>query len=224
MSGDGGGVGGENALDFVPQRHILHMLRVSYAFSALRSLSRMLLFSNLSGRYPMKCQVRIALCFLSLLVAGSIAKAQMENLGQSGLLSATSVQLTTSNYYFAKPNELTIVVNVIGNVTRPGRYEISKSIDLVNLIALAGGATVDGTLSEIKITRLLEAEGRITRGEFEVDLEEIAKVRPQDLVLSPGDVIQIGYSSWTTWRDVFTVLVSAAVIVTAVSYVAIARQ
>ncbi|MBP1648436.1 MAG: hypothetical protein H6Q30_1881, partial [Bacteroidetes bacterium] len=35
---------------------------------------------------------------------------------------------------------------------------------------------------------------------------------------------QIGYSSWTTWRDVFTVLVSAAVIVTAVSYVAIARQ
>ncbi|MBP1648984.1 MAG: hypothetical protein H6Q30_2429, partial [Bacteroidetes bacterium] len=106
----------------------------------------------------MKCQVRIALCFLSLLVAGSIAKAQMENLGQSGLLSATSVQLTTSNYYFAKPNELTIVVNVIGNVTRPGRYEISKSIDLVNLIALAGGATVDGTLSEIKITRLLEAE------------------------------------------------------------------
>jgi hypothetical protein len=149
---------------------------------------------------------------------------QMNHLGQSGLLSATSVQLTTSNYYFAKPNELTIVVNVIGNVTRPGRYEISKSIDLVNLIALAGGATVDGTLSEIKITRLLEAEGRITRGEFEVDLDEIAKVKPQDLVLSPGDVVQIGYSSWTTWRDVFTVLVSAAVIVTAVSYVAIARQ
>ena len=91
----------------------------------------------------MKCALRLSLFVLVLTLAGSVARAQLDQLGQSGLLSATSVQQTTSNFYFAKPNELTIIVNVIGFVQKPGRYEISKSIDLVNLIALAGGAVPD---------------------------------------------------------------------------------
>ncbi len=172
----------------------------------------------------MKRIVCIVVLFSLVLLAGSFAQAQIDQLGQSGLLSATSVQQTTSNYYFAKPNELTIVVNVIGFVQRPGRYEISKSIDLVNVLALAGGATVDGSMSDVKVTRLLEAEGRITRGEYKVNMEDIAQIKPQDLVLSPGDVIQVGPSNWTFWRDALTVVVSAAVVVTAVSYVVIAKQ
>jgi hypothetical protein len=178
----------------------------------------------------MKSLVRIALLVLLTLVVGSIARAQLDQLGQLGgggqnqFLSATSVQQTASNYYFAKPNELTIIVNVMGFVQRPGRYEISKSIDLVNLLALAGGANTDGTLSDVKVTRLLEADGRITRGEFKLDLEDIANVKSSDLVLAPGDVIQVGSSSWPFWRDAFTVVVSAAVVVTAVSQVIIAKN
>jgi len=172
----------------------------------------------------MKLFIRLSLFFLLVSLAGSLAQAQMQQMGQSSFLSATSVQLTTSNYYFAKPNELTIVVNVMGFVQRPGRYEISKSIDLVNLLALAGGASDDGSMSDVKITRLLEADGRITRGEFKVNLEDISGVNPTDLVLSPGDVIQVGRSSWPFWRDAFTVVMGAAVIVTAVSQVIIARN
>jgi hypothetical protein len=172
----------------------------------------------------MKSLIRITLVCVLVAAAGSFARAQLDQLGQAGLLSATSVAQTTSNYYFAKPNELTIVVNVIGYVQKPGRYEISKSIDLVNVIALAGGASVDGSLSDVKITRLLEGEGRITRGEFQVDLDDITHVRPEDLTLSPGDVIQVGRSNWPFWRDAFTVVVGAAVIVSAVSQVIIARN
>ncbi len=162
--------------------------------------------------------------FLSLVLACSLAMAQLDQLGPSGLISTTSVQQTTSNFYFAKPNELTIVVNVIGYVQRPGRYEISKSIDLVNLLALAGGPSTDGTVNDVKITRLLEADGRITRGEYTVNLEDMTKVNAADLALAPGDVVQVSRSSWPFWRDVFTVAVSAAVIVTAVSNVIIARH
>jgi hypothetical protein len=178
----------------------------------------------------MKSLIRITLIFVLVASVGSIARAQLDQLGQLGpagqsnFLSATSVQQTASNFYFAKPNELTIIVNVMGFVQRPGRYEISKSIDLVNLLALAGGATADGSLSDVKVTRLLEADGRISRGEFTLDLEDIASVKPGDLNLVPGDVIQVGRSSWPFWRDAFTVVVSAAVVVTAVSQVVIARH
>ena len=143
---------------------------------------------------------------------------------QGSFLSATSVQQTTSNYYFAKPNEITIVVNVLGFVQKPGRYEISKTVDLVNLLSLAGGATPDGTLSDVKITRILESDGKIRMREFFLNLEDIARVNRADLVLSPGDVIQIGRSSWSGFRDVFGIVVGAAVIVTAVATVIYATK
>jgi hypothetical protein len=143
---------------------------------------------------------------------------------QSNFLSATSTQQTTSNYYFAKPNEITIVVNVLGFVQKPGRYEISKNVDLVNLLSLAGGATPDGTLGDVKITRIIETDGKIRMKEFFLDLNDIARVNRQDLLLAPGDVIQIGRSTWSGFRDVFGVVVGAAVIVTAVATVITATK
>ena len=73
---------------------------------------------------------------------------------QSSLLSATSEKTTSTNYYYARPNDLTLIVNVMGFVQRPGRYEIASSIDLMNLISLAGGPTTDGSLSKVKIIRI----------------------------------------------------------------------
>ena len=151
----------------------------------------------------------------------SLSFAQFD---QSNFLSATSTQQTTSNYYFAKPNEITIVVNVLGFVQKPGRYEISKNVDLVNLLSLAGGATPDGTLSDVKITRIVDADGKIRMKEMHLDLEDIARVNRADLMLSPGDVVQIGRSSWSGFRDIFGVVVGAAVVVTAVATVVMATK
>jgi len=41
-----------------------------------------------------------------------------------------------TNFCFAKPNELAIILNTIGFVQRPGRYEISNETDLINLMPL----------------------------------------------------------------------------------------
>jgi protein involved in polysaccharide export with SLBB domain len=138
---------------------------------------------------------------------------------QSDLLSVRSVGPSTSNYFFAKPNELTIIANVVGFVERPGRYEISKTIDLVNLIALAGGPTSDGALDDVRISRRMDMGGVIRVREIRVDLEDLSKVNPADLVLSPGDVIQIERTGWSTFRDAFGVVVSTAIIVGAVANV-----
>jgi protein involved in polysaccharide export with SLBB domain len=157
-----------------------------------------------------------------VVLAATRALAQPD---QIGFISASSSNLTVSNYYFAKPNEMTIVVSVMGHVQRPGRYEIAKSIDLINLLALAGGATSDGTLSDVTVTRFMELKGgQLRRTELQLDLDGLAHTPSVDLVVSPGDVISVGRSTWATFRDVFLVTASAAVIVTAVSQVILVTQ
>ncbi len=143
---------------------------------------------------------------------------------QSSFVSATSVEKSTANYYYAKPNELTIIVNIIGFVQRPGRYEISNTIDLPNLIALAGGPTADGALDDIQIIRMVKTDTKLERRELMVDLEKLTKVRAEDLLLQPGDMIHVNRTAWSAFRDGFGVVVSAAIITTAVAQVIIATR
>jgi hypothetical protein len=153
--------------------------------------------------------------FLCIVAAHSTAFTQVD---QSSLLSATSVASSTSNYYFAKPNELTIIVNIMGFVQRPGRYEISSTIDLVNLLALAGGPQPDGAMNDVKISRLVKlSESRFERKELRINLDNLAKVSSAELILQPGDIIEIERTGWANFRDVFSVVISAAVLTSAVA-------
>jgi protein involved in polysaccharide export with SLBB domain len=155
--------------------------------------------------------------------------------------TATSEKPTSTNYYFARPNEITIIVKVVGFVQKPGRYEIASSIDLLDLIALAGGPTADGSLSKVKITRIIKDAKRLVRPDlqsdqktrsvfltertkilcqqFDLDLEDLPTLQPEDLQLMPGDIISVDRTGWSTVKDVFGVIVPAAVITTAVAEV-----
>ena len=158
-----------------------------------------------------------------LLVWAAAADGQIN---PGSLFSATSERATSTNYYFAQPNELTIVVNVMGFVQRPGRYEISSTIDLINLLSLAGGPTADGTLSDVKIRRMIRKGEETWYTEFTVDLENLvalneteASVKKGALLLSPGDVVNVERSGWSTVRDAFGVVLSAAVLTVAVAQI-----
>jgi hypothetical protein len=74
--------------------------------------------SPFSDRQP---TMKPYMIFAILIFVTGTVRAQM-NVGS--LLSATSEKLTTTNFYFARPNDLTIIVNIVGFVERPGRYEI----------------------------------------------------------------------------------------------------
>jgi hypothetical protein len=154
---------------------------------------------------------------LFLLVIFSIPCIAQMNVGS--LLSATSEKVTTTNFYFARPNDLTIIVNVVGFIQRPGRYEIASTIDLINLLSLAGGPTADGALNKVKITRIIKEGERISRKEIQYDLEDLTVLKSEDLGLLPGDVISIGRTSWSQFRDSFGVIVSAAIITSAIAQV-----
>jgi len=153
--------------------------------------------------------------FLLAVFAASVSTGWAQ-FDQSALLSATSVNTTTSNYYFAKPNELTIIVNVMGFVQKPGRYEISSTIDLMNLLSLAGGPTPDGGLNDVKITRIVNAGSTLERKEFRLNLENLPKVSSSELVLHPGDIIEVERTGWSKFRDVFGIVLSAAVLTSTV--------
>lgn len=129
-----------------------------------------------------------------------------------------------TNYYFAKPNELTLIVSVVGFVQRPGRYEISSSIDLVNLMALAGGATPDGAMNDVKLTRVTESAGQVRTREIHMNLEDISRFTANELKLQPGDIIQVDRTGWSAFRDTFTVVVGVAVVTSAVAQVMYATK
>jgi hypothetical protein len=198
--------------------------------------------STLNGKVNMKTLCRVA--FAGLIMSCVTFVYAQDN--TSSLLSATSDRTTNTNYYYARPNDITIIVNVMGFVQRPGRYEIGSSIDLMNLIALAGGPSTDGSLSKVKIIRItkdgdktvrqdiqpdqktlsafLKEEVKVTRQEIRLDLENLSTVRPEDLQMIPGDIVYVDRTAWSTVRDVFGVVVSAAVITSAIAQIMYATK
>lgn len=125
---------------------------------------------------------------------------------ESGLAPSFARGSAASYYYIGKPGELTMQVNLWGAVKSPGRYEVPSGTDLVQLLSYAGGPLEAASMDDIKVTRVTKKDGGVTRGEYEVDLEDLRNVDPAKLVLNPGDTIFIDYSSWSTVRDVFIVV------------------
>jgi len=154
----------------------------------------------------------------------SMSAPALGQLDPRGFVSTSTAGLSTANYYFARPNDITIIVSVMGSVARPGRYEISKSIDLLNLLALAGGPNAEGASDKVKVTRIVENDGKVRLRQFEIELGELTKLTPADLALQPGDILYIDRSGWAMARTVFEIAVGSAIIVTAVSQVIIATS
>jgi protein involved in polysaccharide export with SLBB domain len=190
----------------------------------------------------MKIFLRIG-CAGLLLSCLTVAQAQIN---PSSLFPAISEKTTTTNYFFARPNDITIVVNLVGFIQKPGRYEIASSIDLVELISLAGGPTAEGSLSKVRLIRIIKDAKRGARQDlqsdqktrsvfltertkllcqqFDLDLEDLPTLQPEDLQLMPGDIVSVDRTGWSTVKDVFGVIVPAAIITTAVAEVIIATK
>jgi NADH:ubiquinone oxidoreductase subunit F (NADH-binding) len=160
------------------------------------------------------------LCFFSPCLSISVAMvlAVCSSFSQtegSGVIPTTTGGSTT-NFHFAEPNELTIVVNILGGVQRPGRYEISRSIDLLNLISLAGGTSEKGNLEKVTIVRTTKLTGKIERKETTVNLGTPAQLSESDLVLNHGDFIVVDVTSKLTVQEVLSYFTTAAVLTTAI--------
>ncbi len=138
---------------------------------------------------------------------------------ESGIALSQPAFAIAANYSIAKPGELTMQVNVWGQVTHPGRYEVSIQTDLVQLLSFAGGPSPDAKLNSVKITRFLKTDNGVSKSESFVNLEDLYRVNESSLILQPGDTIFIDQTSWSTMRELLTIVGGVAVISATVSTV-----
>ena len=155
----------------------------------------------------------ISVILLVFLICGcwTSALSQVGGGDASGLSSHGS----TTNFRFAEPNELTIIVGVLGAVHQPGRYEVSRTIDLMNLLALAGGTSPDADVNNIRVRRFYTTGEKPEWREIIVDLD-----RPNDPIhgnidLQHGDFVMVGTKSSITMQEILSYVTTAAVLTTA---------
>ena len=146
-------------------------------------------------------------------------------LAQTGISSIGSLNpsmLPAAYYYTAKPGEITITVNLWGQILRPGRYEVISTTDLVQLISFAGGPQQYANMDEVRVMRFEKVDGRDTVQEYLVDMEHIKT--PNPFPLKPGDTVIIKPSAWLAVRDAFSVVTTAAIISGAIAQIIYASK
>ena len=167
--------------------------------------------------------IRFSILFVAMVCAPLCGTALAQSL-QSGLAPTLPSASAASYYYISKPGELTMQVNIWGSVKNPGRYEVGSSTDLIQLISFAGGPNPDAKLDEVQVSRFLRRSGTMVIEKYTVNLDNLATSDSTKLILYPGDTIFLDRSGWTTFRDVLTVVTTAAIITSAVANVIIASH
>jgi polysaccharide biosynthesis/export protein len=80
-------------------------------------------------------------------------------------------------------------IYVIGRVNTPGEYVLTRDVDVLQAIALAGGVTPFAKKSKIKVLRKEKGSQRV----FHFDYEEVenGERAGQNILLMPGDTIVV---------------------------------
>ncbi len=80
-------------------------------------------------------------------------------------------------------------IYVIGKVNKPGEFQISRYVDVMQALSMAGGMTAFASRDDIKILR---RHGKIQRSiSFDYDEVEEGKNLEQNIVLEAGDVVVV---------------------------------
>src|SRR5262245_49168659 len=80
-------------------------------------------------------------------------------------------------------------VYVLGKVNRPGEFSFSKPVDVMQALALAGGATPFAEVNDIRILR--RVDGVLKSMPFKYSEVERGKALAQNVVLLSGDTVVV---------------------------------
>jgi hypothetical protein len=131
---------------------------------------------------------------------------------------------SVANYYFARPGDFTMLVSVWGAVGRSGRYEVPVGTDIGQLLSLAGGpgADVRGVVGAdtwsrraagTTIVRLSRSRGEGREVILELRIEDLLRLREQNVPLQEGDIIMIDQlRSFNIW-DLFSVISTSGTLI-----------
>ncbi|MFN0107998.1 MAG: polysaccharide biosynthesis/export family protein [Blastocatellia bacterium] len=91
---------------------------------------------------------------------------------------------------------------VIGDVTQPGIYEMTRRMTVTEALAKAGYVTRYGDLSKVNVLRMQKEGGTMA---VPVNLKEVERGKAQDVYLIPGDTVVVPGNKFKTIDKVMTV-------------------
>lgn len=81
-------------------------------------------------------------------------------------------------------------ISILGQVAKPGAYELKTGLTVIDAIALSGGFTEKANVNSVKLVRIKGKE----KETINIDANEIVSKghKEKDLLLEPGDLIIVG--------------------------------
>lgn len=145
----------------------------------------------------------------------SEAAAKIQSVFRNGVINDAVVTVSAYNQY----------VTVLGDVSRPGRYEVSRdNITLLELLGMAGDLNITARRDAIKVIR---QEGNVSKTYF-VDLRSkdifnspVYNLQQNDIVYVEPNRVKMGQSTnndnsirnISTWLSVTSVLTSICILI-----------
>jgi protein involved in polysaccharide export with SLBB domain len=128
--------------------------------------------------------------------SGTITTPLLGDVPVNGLLASQVSDLLSRRFaagYYVNPRVLVSVteyagkVYVFGEVHRPGAYAVKDGLTALNACILAGGFSDYAALNRVKVIR----QGQTRTDVFTIDLGKVRKGKKPDMVLRPGDKIEV---------------------------------
>ena len=148
---------------------------------------------------------RKLLFLMAIMLFFSVCPAQDDDLGSDVSTTSSSPGSPfdafynigrASEYYFGKGDELTITVNIWGQVRRPGHYNIPVKTNLVSFISFAGGPQPKAKLDNVKIVRNVQGKSEVIKVNVKkylntADMSLIPNLMPGDTVVISGSILHL---------------------------------
>ena len=132
----------------------------------------------------------IPFVFLFTILAVSQAAAQVSTETELGASKQSSFS-RPGYYFYAKPFEVTMTVNLCGEVPQQGVYVLPTNTDIIQLISFAGGPKERSNLEDVLLYRTSPKKDQKARIMMKINLRDILEGRSPTIPLSPGDMIVV---------------------------------
>ena len=131
-------------------------------------------------------------------------------------VSKQSEQSRAGYFFYAKPFEVTMTVNLWGEIPQQGVYVVPTNTDIIQLLSYAGGPKEKSNLEEVLIYRASPKKDQRSRILQKVNVQDILEGRSATVPLAPGDMIVVKKMSdsltWQEWLTIISTSTSVAIL------------
>ncbi|HMD13460.1 MAG TPA: hypothetical protein VKI62_02430 [Bacteroidota bacterium] len=135
--------------------------------------------------------MKIAFSLFIAVVAGYVQLCAQVSTQAELNVSKQTEQGRPGYFFYAKPFEVTMTVNLWGEMPQQGVYVVSTTTDIIQLLSYAGGPHDRSNLEDVLVYRASgkkDGKGRTLKN---VNVREILEGKSEPFPLAPGDMIVV---------------------------------